>query len=338
MKSRLYEISLIRVILIISILIGHSFAPFSGREWGGVNYEMDTYSWINPFFVSLQLPCFVFISGYLSALSKNKKSLYNIIKTKFKRLFIPSVFFSLIYYYAFYDHSAPAIDIIMRILQGCGHLWFLPMLFWCFVLIAIIDKIKVKELYLIIILAILSLLPLSIPFGIGNAFQYLIYFYFGRYVIRHNNVFSNLKSKQIYFLWLIYLFFTICIKILAGDYIISYKDTYGLYSKMLVVGFLNFQTLVIGLSGSLALYSTITKYTRAKLIKYNNHIENFASVSYGVYIYHQFILIYLYHNVDTFNFIPIYIIPILFFFISLIISTYMTKISLKTKIGTFLIG
>lgn len=50
----------------------------------------------------------------------------------------------------FYDLQASWYNIIWKLLNGCGHLWFLPMIFWCFVLVYLIEITPPYGKYLII--------------------------------------------------------------------------------------------------------------------------------------------------------------------------------------------
>ena len=64
-KQMLPEIILMRPICILSIIIGHAFAIYSGA-WGGSSIPyVKEYQYVNPIFISFQLCAFVFISGYL---------------------------------------------------------------------------------------------------------------------------------------------------------------------------------------------------------------------------------------------------------------------------------
>ena len=47
---------------------------------------------------------------------------------------------------------------VYSILNGCGHMWYLPMLFWCFVLTWLLLQTKMKEQYRVLILLALYFL------------------------------------------------------------------------------------------------------------------------------------------------------------------------------------
>ena len=101
-RNNIVEVSFIRPILIILLVLYHSFAIYSGA-WhapeGMVYYS--PYRWVAKVSYSFLLESFVFISGYLFAFqneSSNKaKPFWSIVKNKFFRLMVPSLVFSSLY-------------------------------------------------------------------------------------------------------------------------------------------------------------------------------------------------------------------------------------------------
>lgn len=337
-KVCLPEISIIRLILILCIVIGHSFAPFSGGSWHSIcEGEIAIYMWINPFFISFQLGAFVLISGYLyKHTSLSSVGWRSFVWKKFERLMIPGILFSLIYLYLFADKPIGIGKFIVNILSGAGHLWFLPMLFWCFIFTFFIGKLNCSKRSVIIFLCILALLPLPVPLGIGNAFHYLIYFYLGIVLYDRRSDILVLKKSCIIILWIIYLL-TIFIEIIGRNYLMSFIDFYGVYSKAAVLATINTIQLLVTVSGSLALYSTILKVIHGINVT-NNFILFCGKSFYGIYIFHQFILVYLYYHTSLSSHISIYLMPWLGLVVSLAMSLICTYGMLKTKIGRFLIG
>ena len=59
------------------------------------------------------------------------------------------------------------LDSAMYILNGAGHLWFLPMLFWCFILMWILKEIHWGGQILIAILLLILPIP-SLPLRISE--------------------------------------------------------------------------------------------------------------------------------------------------------------------------
>lgn len=106
---------------------------------------------------------------------------------KFKRLMIPCMVFSLLYILLFGHITQPIQKTLYGLMNGVGHMWFLPMLFWCFVGTWIIEKLHFKPKLIIPLLCLAtfsSFLPL--PLRMNTAMYYLFFFYVG-YVIQRND-------------------------------------------------------------------------------------------------------------------------------------------------------
>ena len=94
--------------------------------------------------VTTALPMFFFISGYVYALNFKERNKYgeflSFVKNKCIRLIIPTISFTIVYLIFF-----PREYTIVEMLSGVGHLWFLPTLFVCFLLIYPFSNILLKE-------------------------------------------------------------------------------------------------------------------------------------------------------------------------------------------------
>ena len=138
------DVVLIRLLLIGLLIIYHAFAIYT-NSWQ-VPYDnfnsIAIYNWLGMLTHNSQLETMVFISGLLlgyQAMQRTEALNFRFcVLKKIKRLLLPCFLFGIVYYVLFYDLSASPISIIYRILNGCGHLWFLPMIFWCFVFTFII--------------------------------------------------------------------------------------------------------------------------------------------------------------------------------------------------------
>lgn len=110
-KKNLDEVSLIRPILIVLLVLYHAFAPWCGA-WSAFNgYEPnEIYWWIGKSAYSFLLPMFVFISGYIWAFQREALNKIDTFKQlaikKFKRLYVPSLLFSIAYIAMFKNHSS----------------------------------------------------------------------------------------------------------------------------------------------------------------------------------------------------------------------------------------
>lgn len=184
-KIILDDVVIIRLFLILLLVIYHSFAPFTG-DWYAFD-EADynnVYFWIGKTAYSFFLEMFVFISGMLAGLAKTPFDNAFIYK-KFKRLIIPSVIFSIIYFLIFYEWNF--LNFVINLITGCGHMWFLHMLFCCFIGIYIIRKFNINIYWALSISILLVLLSNGfLLFQIERVIYYFIYFILG-YLIYYKN-------------------------------------------------------------------------------------------------------------------------------------------------------
>lgn len=96
--------------------------------------------------------------------------------------------FSLLYILLLGSITQPIQITLYGLVNGVGHMWFLPMLFWCFVGIWIIEKLHLKPKLVIPLLCVVSIgsfLPL--PFQMTATMYYMLFFYVG-YILQRNDV------------------------------------------------------------------------------------------------------------------------------------------------------
>ena len=193
-KNILSNVVVIRNILIILLVFYHAFAIYSGA-WAPIQGfpEVPVYWWLDKLSYAFMLELFVFVSGYVFGYQvrvkgESKLQAKDLFWGKFKRLMIPCIVFSLLYILLLGDITQPIQKTLYGLFDGVGHMWFLPMLFWCFVGMWIIEKIHLKPKWsvpLLIIASLGSFLPL--PLRMGTAMYFMVFFYVG-YVIQRNNI------------------------------------------------------------------------------------------------------------------------------------------------------
>lgn len=325
------DIAIIRVILVISIIIGHAFNIYTGSSYWPLPEgcsENDNLNWVNPIFISFSLQAFVFISGYLFE-HKSKFALQNksrFLISKFKRIYITSIIFSFFYVIIIEGTSQKDLmHILYSSINGAGHLWFLPMLFWCnLITILFYNKISEFSLMKFILLGAIGLVaPLIDPvLRISTAFNYIIYFVLGIWVYKNK---YNIKDRPS----LVYIFVGWCFIALfciLKVFLISNDVQYGFV-------YMSVNELSLGIIGSLTLYLTINYLIHKYRVK--NIFR--TDVWYGIYIYHQFVLMLIYYKTSLPIYCNIYI-PYLGVLFSLFISYFLVVITLKNRFGRFLIG
>ena len=183
----------------------HSFNMFTGSpSWPlpeGIG-PVPAYNWISKGAYSFMLESFVFISGYIFSyqLCGNRKEIHlkGLVKGKLQRLIMPCILFGVLYLLCFDRESLDHLPQTLYILLcGVAHLWFLPMLFWCFIFSYFLAKVKEPSLgilYVLLGLSIFSFLPL--PFQLSNSLFFMFYFYLGMYGWKEREQMMRLSNQN----------------------------------------------------------------------------------------------------------------------------------------------
>lgn len=342
------DVSVIRVILIILLVLYHSFAIFNGAWDAPDGYcQIPAYWWIASASYSFMLEMFVFISGYLFGYQVRTKgetiiSFKNTILKKAKRLLLPCFFFGIIYYLIFYDLKAPVFDIVYTIVNGAGHLWFLPMLFWCFVAIFVIEKLKIKPFIvfpLLVVCSLISFLPL--PFRMTSAMYYLLFFYTG-YILKKKDIDLSRFFEGKYAVFSIFAYIILFVSFtLIREQIANSAwggEDSGLLYKVLKMSAQKASVLIYSWSGVIMTYITVNWLLIKNKIKISQSLMKVSALCFGVYIYQQFILKLLYYDFGFMESVSPYILPWMGFVVAIILSVSFSYLTVKTKFGRFLIG
>lgn len=202
-KALLREVVILRPICIFLLILYHSFIIYTGGWKAPVGFfPVESYRWIAELSYSFMLQLFVLLSGYIFGYQlydlKREFTIKGLILSKFNRLLVPSLFFGIVYFFMFYEYT-DLKSFLLKVLSGVGHMWFLPMLFWCFIVGYGLYKWQSKEIVKFVIsfiLIFLSIIP--IPFGISPMFNYLFFFYFGIFLYRKRRFFLIYFHLKIY--------------------------------------------------------------------------------------------------------------------------------------------
>lgn len=339
-KIRLDEVTLMRCILALLIVFMHSFTCYNG-SWRAPDGFVDVplYKWLTRISFACTLEAFVFISGYLFAFQRITLKRMGVDKclifNKLKRLILPSIIFSTIYFVIFYEFKGWG-EMIYAIINGCGHLWFLPMLFWCFIGCWLLLKVNCKEIYKVVFLVMLNIFPTpSLPLRITSAFSFMLYFYSGYLVYQHRSEISNwLNAKRLMLVWTGAVVFFAVFRPLRD--LVAVNDSMGMIQKVCVITADNiFHILYAGAALS-AFYFTALNYVQNHTLR--NFTIKLAGCCFGIYIFQQFVLQYLYYKTSFPTLVGPYWLPWCGFIIATVVSYGLTILLLKTKTGKFLIG
>ena len=340
MKIRLNEITWMRTILAVLIVFMHSFTCYN-HSWPEPEGFMDisAYKWLNRIAFSFTLEAFVFISGYLFAFQritlKRDVGRGKFLYAKFKRLIVPSIVFSLLYFLLFYDYKGLP-NFVYSIINGCGHMWYLPMLFWCFLGGWILETIPVKDSWKTGLLIVLNLFTLiSLPLRLERTAIFLFYFYGGYLVYKYSVIIKpKINSSKVILYWIVFAVSFIFLRPLRDHLLRVESDP--LYLQVVVSISSRTCQLIYATLGIIAFFCSSVWYTKKQEL--SNFSIKLSGCCFGIYLIHQFILKYLYYKTGVPVVVGPYWLPWLGFTLTIISSYYISLGLLKTKIGKFLIG
>lgn len=339
-RIRLNEVTLMRTILALLIVFMHSFTCYNGGWKQPTEYvDIPLYKWLSRISFAFTLEAFVFISGYLFAFQritlKREEGIFNIFLNKTKRLILPSVVFSIVYFVLFYSYKGMG-DAIYSIINGCGHMWYLPMLFWCFIGGWLLEQIKIKDGWKLAFLVVLNLFCfVTLPLRLNNAAFYLVYFYGGFLFYKHSDkIKAAITSRRLVYSWIVFAVLFAVLRPLR-DVLVT-DDTQAKLLKLLIYASNNACQLVYAWAGLIAFYCTAVFITQKHQL--SKTTEKIAACCFGIYLFQQFVLQFLYYKTDFPTIVGPYWLPWCGFMIAAMVSYVLSALLLKTKTGRFLIG
>lgn len=323
-----------RTVCVVLIVIWHSFIIHVGGWPLPEGQRMiPLYRMLASYDFAFALEAFVFISGYLFYRSMQRHKKADLLYKKLQRLILPSVIFSILYFALYFDYC-DMWDAVYRVMNGCGHLWFLPMLFWCFVLACIADRLKIPRHMVLLLALLLNLFVVGEwPLQLSRTLRFFLYFYAGYSVYPLREKISVLTDRMSYgklaMLWGAWtMLFAVCrpltTHLLSGD------------SAILDVVIARLLQVVFVMVGIAVFYLTALRVTKGKACPM--FVQRLSSYSFGIYIFQQFVLWGIYY----YTVLPVLIEPVLLpwvgFVVAMTVSYGLSWLFLKTKIGRFLIG
>ncbi len=354
-NKRLIEISYLRAIAIVLVVLFHSFCPYMG--WKFVRNDLyDTYISIFVIWLGARMPLFLFISGFLFSYLIHIKGKYEHIGlfawNKVKRLLIPYFIFTFlmmlsherIVNFDTIEWKGISWDFFRK---GYWHLWFLLALFYCFVITRSLAKVKLALVHVVVIIALSFLciyhksvlsyftvhynFPARTSFALNFFIHYYVYFYWGYLISRYREKLSFLFNwKAIISFFIVWL----SISVFRTNYIIDTNDL--LYNVAKYFANISFVCLV---------YISFSLLNQKGYLKDNFIVNRLNMYSYGIYIFHVWLISFLFYNKKLFaewiliqaKGFPI-IFPTLLFIAIMFFSILFSYLLLKTRIGRFLIG
>lgn len=336
-KIRLDEVTLMRTILALLIVFMHSFTCYNGNWKQPAGYvDIPLYKWLARFSFAYTLEAFVFISGYLFAFQRitlNRiESLRKLIGNKLKRLILPSIIFSALYFALFYEYKG-AGKLVYSLINGCGHMWYLPMLFWCFVGGWLLEQIKIKDSWKLAFLVALNLftyLPLALR--LSNAFSFMVYFYGGFLFYKHSEkIKSYITIRNIIISWVVFAILFIVFRPLQN--VLAFDPAYTRIKKVLFSIGNNTCQLLYAWAGLIAFFGTAVYYTQHHQL--SKATVKISACCFGIYLFQQFVLQLLYYKTSLPLLVGPYWLPWCGFVVAALVSYLLSDLWLKLKWGSF---
>lgn len=270
----LLEVSLLRCLATVSVVIFHSMCfygiwdPFFGNH--AIPFIQSIATWLN----YINMPLFVFLSGYVFSYSfykRNKEwNIVQLLKEKTLRLLVPFVVWGSLQCLLFPKFCR------MSLFASFLHLWFLQMLFGIFVLVVLSKSLWQKKLFsyvLLLLFLLLEFLDLSntvlSTFNIANSFKFFPMFLIGLIAYRDDWLTRYSESKFRILLLLIMV----------------------LTAMILLIKSTNFTQILFAIPSILILMSISKKY--APLLIQNRiwgGVKLVDKCSMGIYLIHHIII------------------------------------------------
>lgn len=329
--KRLDDIAVLRVLCIFVVVFFHCYGMMYANHFPETVSVYESLYFIpnQCIFINVAMPLFVLISGYLfEFLLKNRKysTWWNLLRKKGLRILLPYFCFGLIFMATTGNwHPLSLFD------GGYWHLWFLPMLFWCFIVGYVVYKANVKfaiETILLLIAFCGKFIPLFIPSLLGLQFikSWFYWFYLGMLCYKYRDTLSSYLGK--YKLSIFLLILAIAIIVLFP---VEYGDSTWYGNLAVTCCVVSLSCLMSGIDWS--------KY------KVTSPIVKFSAYSFGIYIWHNWVALILISKTSQRLFgLPemaanhVILFPLCFSLITLAISWGLSWAMMKTKVGRFLIG
>jgi hypothetical protein len=219
-------------------------------------------------------------------------------------------------------------------------MWFLPMLFWCFVGVWIIEKLHIKPRLVIPLLVLASLGSfLPIPLRMGLALYYMFFFYAG-YIVQKKDISLNKLYTKHYaiittFAFVILFPLLTMIKEKIGASSTGVCD-YQLVAKIANISIQRLLQLFYSSTGILMTLVLANVWLKKYSVK--SWMERVAALSFGVYLFQQFILKGVYDHTSLPAVLGPYWLPWVGFVIAFLGSLLLSWVFRMTWVGKFLIG
>lgn len=344
------HLDFLRGLCVLTVVVFHCYAFLTHGHFPAMRetyLQFDRINYCGPIVVAM--PLFTFISGFLYAYLRNlgKYSKYlPFIKNKSKRLLLPFIFF-VTFFCITTEFQQTDLTTLIKHIGHCiafgayNHLWYLPVLFWCFIIIRIFERLSNSKIVLLLFLVIAYILAFVIPvsgflFNLGKVAPWLYWFLLGFAYFKLRGelslIIANTNRKVI-------ALASVCVCVIGLIVCFGFPD----YKKP---QFNAVEILIVSIA-IIALFFTfdeLSKYKNAKNIFTIKIVKSVSKYSFGIYIFHYWLAPILISStakrilhLEAFA-EHYYIFPIVFSIVTFLASYIVTYLFQKTKLGKYLLG
>ena len=200
----------------------------------------------------------------------------------------------------------------------------MPVLFWCFVAMWILEKIQICDKIKLLLLLLIAITPCPyIPFQLYRVPYYLLFFFAGYKVWQHGENFRlSVNSKNVMGFWSIFAIIFIGFRILMAN-LAGFMELAPLLSKLVFKTISTACKITYSSLGVIAIYTTAIWFTKSHQL-YKWYI-NIGSLCFGVYVFQEFIIKYIYYYTELPVIAGYIALPWITFMITLTLSLLLTK-------------
>ncbi len=339
-KKRIVYLDALRIFTIFAVVIVH----VSGSNWNTTS--IDSFDWkVFTFYDSLVrfcVPVFVMISGVFFLDPSREVTIKQMFRKNVLRVAIAFVFWSVLYgIVEGFIYNKSTNEIIKSIIIGHYHLWFLWTIASLYVLTPILRIISAD------ISIMKYFIVLSIIFHSCMYYAYLTPYGYIFNTLMFNSEFHTVLGFAAYFMLGYYLHvFGLSKKMEIAVYILSIFSLaftvigtmwYSQIYQRPMESFFDYHainTFIVSVAVFIFFRNRVSKWKFTE--KYSEKINKLAGLVFGVYLVHEFVIIFIrgFFNITTLSFNPILSVPTIsavVFVVALVLAYFMSKIPKISK-------
>lgn len=332
-----YDIAVLRLLCIAIVVFFHAYGMTYVHFSDTTNaiYAEKYEKFNQTYLINIAMPMFIFISGFLfggQLMRQQPITFAKMLKSKFIRLMVPFFVFTVLFMF-----TQNAVSIKPFYQWTYSHLWFLPMLFWCFVATYFLRPLIMNDSLMVSITTIVLLFAISflgkiVPmiFGLHNLNTSIGWFALGVWFYKHERELMMSSASS-----------TLKVTTIVGGLIIYFVGMTIFPMEYGARAFTGFLFTICAMYSFWLLFSWIPWRNFAV----TDFLLSLSACSFGIYIFHNWLEAHMVSRtvqavlgLEQMAADHVYIFPIVFSTIAFLLSWVITWILLKFKIGQRLIG